>query len=58
VNGRGYRYFINNMPVYSGAVRTQPVLQDAVGARIEIRGKIVDLGSGPEIWTATLTACR
>ena len=57
-NGRDHRYFIDNVPVYSGGATTEPLFKEAAGATVEIRGKVVDAGFGPDIWVATLTACR
>lgn len=57
-NGRDHRYFLNGTPVYSGGIFTEPTFKAAVGSEVVIRGKLVDVGYGPEIWTAALTSCR
>ena len=57
-NGRDHRYFLNGVAVYSGGFATEPIFKAATGQRVEIRGKVVDVGFGPEIWTAALTACQ
>jgi hypothetical protein len=57
-NGRDHRYFLNGVPVYSGGTTTEPKFRAAIGAQVAIRGKVVDVGFGPEIWSASLTACR
>lgn len=57
-NGRDHRYFLNGTPVYSGGNFSEPAFQAAVGSSVVIRGKLVDVGYGAEIWTASLTSCR
>ena len=57
-NGRDHRFFLNGMAVYSGGFTTQPIFEAAIGTRVEIRGKVVDVGFGPEIWAAAVTTCR
>jgi hypothetical protein len=57
-NGRDHRYFLTNMPVYSGGSFTEPLFANAAGSDITIRGKLVDVGFGPEIWAATLSTCK
>lgn len=57
-NGRDHRYFLANTPVYSGGTTSEAIFSDAAGAAITIRGKTVDVGFGPEIWSAALTSCR
>jgi len=57
-NGRDHRYFLTNIPVYSGGFHTEPVFANAAGGDVTIRGKLVDVGFGPEIWAATLSACK
>lgn len=57
-NGRDHRFFLANTPVYSGGTTSEAIFSDAAGAAITIRGKTVDVGFGPEIWSAALTSCR
>lgn len=57
-NGRDHRYFLNGTPVYSGGTVTEPIFKSAVGAEVVIRGKLVDVGYGVEIWAGQLTSCR
>ena len=57
-NGRDHQYFLNGTAVYSGGTSTEPIFQTAAGSSVIIRGKVVDVGYGPEIWSATITSCR
>ncbi len=57
-NGRDHHYFLNNTAVYSGGPETEPVFKAAAGSNVIIHGKLVDVGFGPEIWTARITSCR
>lgn len=57
-NGRDHRYFLTNVPVYSGGSATEAQFADTVGDDVTIRGKLVDVGFGAEIWAGTLSACR
>lgn len=57
-NGRDHRYFLQDVPVYSGGFTTEPTLKSAAGTTVTIRGKLVNVLDGPEIWPATLTSCR
>ena len=57
-NGRDHRYFLTNTPVYSGGFYTEPIFANAAGSDVTIRGKLVDVGFGAEIWAGTLTACK
>jgi len=57
-NGRDHRYFLNGTAVYSGGASTEPIFNRASGWSVIIRGKVADVGYGPEIWSATITSCR
>ena len=57
-NGRDHRYFMAGTPVYSGGATTEARFADIAGTDVTIRGKLVDVGYGPEIWAATMSSCR
>src|SRR5688572_15570097 len=56
-NGRDHRYFVAGIPVYSGGSTTAALFANTAGGDVTIRGKLVDVGYGPEIWAATLSSC-
>ncbi|HEV3484188.1 MAG TPA: hypothetical protein VG106_02195 [Vicinamibacterales bacterium] len=55
--GRDHRFFLGDLPVYSGGFTTEPAFRNAAGATVTIRGKLVNFSHGPEIWAARLTSC-
>lgn len=57
-NGRDHRFFLGDVPVYSGGTQTQRTLDGASGASTIIRGKLVRFTHGLEIWPASVTVCR
>lgn len=56
-SGRDHRYFLNDMPVYSGGLATEPIFKATAGTAITARGKLVNFTHGQEIWLASLTSC-
>ncbi|HEU4886385.1 MAG TPA: hypothetical protein VFV49_00755 [Thermoanaerobaculia bacterium] len=57
-NGRDHRYFMTGTPVYSGGSTTEALFANTASNDVIIRGKLVDIGYGSEIWAATLSSCR
>jgi hypothetical protein len=57
-NGRDHRYFVADVPVYSGGSIAEALFAETAGNDVTIHGKLVDVGYGPEIWAATLSSCR
>lgn len=55
VPGSRYRAFnAGESPVYGGDPETTELMQAWVGHTVTIRGKLADVGFGPEIWPGTI----
>jgi hypothetical protein len=52
--GRDYEFWLQTTPIYSGT--KGDAFMPCLNQPVEIRGKLVDVGYGPEIWPATI-AC-
>jgi hypothetical protein len=57
LGGRGLCFAFEGTPLYAEGPEARAIFEPLVGKRVSLRGKRVDIGSGPEIWPALVSEC-